>query len=295
MLTILLFFRPNADPLVLPQSSPHHPQLSQVPEQYSLLPLDQTHFRLRVRQPSWFSHEFCSIWRWRSTEQRGEQILLVRSKYSHICQILLYFSPSAIFTIPQPPAKPKGKPETGTLRKETKKEPKREEPKKEEPKRRDASPEEKIISRRKRHDSDEGEASNSKLQFFPVFLSNVDFYLHLLWVLYIAIYTLSGLLNHFLSRAYSRPFYDKYTQLPKYCTPHIFHMQTQQVRNSIYPVFAFLYFASIVGFAFSSQFKLSNFSRCWLECWCGHRWFWRRYLQPKEELDHLECMTAAKW
>ena len=66
------------------------------------------------------------------------------------------------------------------MRKETKKEPKREEPKKEEPKRRDASPEEKIISRRKRHDSDEGEASNSKLQFFHVFLSNVDFYLHLL-------------------------------------------------------------------------------------------------------------------
>merc|ERR1712037_708602 len=48
------------------------------------------------------------------------------------------------------PAKPKGKPETGTLRKETKKEPKREEPKK-----RDASPEENIVSRRKRHDSDE--------------------------------------------------------------------------------------------------------------------------------------------
>merc|ERR1712001_810507 len=55
----------------------------------------------------------------------------------------------------EPPVKPKGKPETGTLRKETKREPKREEPKKEEPKRRDASPEEKIISRRKRHDSDE--------------------------------------------------------------------------------------------------------------------------------------------
>jgi len=48
------------------------------------------------------------------------------------------------------PAKPKGKPETGTLRKETKREPKREEPKK-----RDASPEENIVSRRKRHDSDE--------------------------------------------------------------------------------------------------------------------------------------------
>ena len=71
-------------------------------------------------------------------------------------------------TIPQPPVKPKGKPETGTLRKETKREPKREEPKKEEskreePKRRDASPEEKIISRRKRHDSDEGEEKRSIL------------------------------------------------------------------------------------------------------------------------------------
>merc|ERR1712001_409460 len=68
----------------------------------------------------------------------------------------------------EPPVKPKGKPETGTLRKETKREPKREEPKKEEPKReepkrRDASPEEKIISRRKRHDSDEDSDKRSIL------------------------------------------------------------------------------------------------------------------------------------
>jgi len=55
----------------------------------------------------------------------------------------------------EPAAKAKGKPETGTLRKEPKKEePKREPPKKEEPRKRDVSPEEKI-SRRKRHDSDE--------------------------------------------------------------------------------------------------------------------------------------------
>ena len=45
------------------------------------------------------------------------------------------------------------------MRKEPKREAKREEPKREEPKKRDASPEEKIISRRKRHDSDEGEFS----------------------------------------------------------------------------------------------------------------------------------------
>ena len=77
-------------------------------------------------------------------------------------------------------------------------------------------------------------------------------YLHPLW----------ALLNHFYSAAYSHPFYNKYIRLLQYCTPHIFHMQTQQVRNYIYPVFAVLYFASIVGFAFSSQFKLSHFSRC---------------------------------
>ena len=45
------------------------------------------------------------------------------------------------------------------MRKEPKREAKREEPKREEPKKRDASPEEKIISRRKRNDSDEGEPS----------------------------------------------------------------------------------------------------------------------------------------
>ena len=89
---------------------------------------------------------------------RGKEV----NKYSqsYISQILLYF------TIPQPPAKPKGKPETGTLRKETsKREAKREEePKREElPKKRDVSPEEKIISRRKRHDSDEGEEKRSIL------------------------------------------------------------------------------------------------------------------------------------
>merc|ERR1719189_2954627 len=61
----------------------------------------------------------------------------------------------------EPPAKPKGKPETGTLRKEPKREAKREEPKREEPKKRDASPEEKIISRRKRHDSDEDSDASS--------------------------------------------------------------------------------------------------------------------------------------
>ena len=67
------------------------------------------------------------------------------------------------------------------MRKEPKREAKREEPKKEEPKKRDASPEEKIISRRKRQDSDEGEAS--KILFFRVFLFNFYSYLHLLWVL----------------------------------------------------------------------------------------------------------------
>merc|ERR1712223_105986 len=61
----------------------------------------------------------------------------------------------------EPAAKAKGKPETGTLRKEPKKEePKREPPKKEEPRKRDVSPEEKI-SRRKRHDSDEDSDESS--------------------------------------------------------------------------------------------------------------------------------------
>ena len=38
----------------------------------------------------------------------------------------------------------------------------------------------------------------------------------------------------------------KYIHPLQYCTPHIFHMQTRQVRNYIYPVFAFLYFASLL-------------------------------------------------
>ena len=101
------------------------------------------------------------------------------SKYSpsRISQILLYFS------ISQPPAKPKGKPETGTLRKETSKREtkKEEEPKKEEPpKKRDVSPEEKIISRRKRHDSDEGEPEKNH---FPLSVCPIGILLHLLWVL----------------------------------------------------------------------------------------------------------------
>ena len=73
----------------------------------------------------------------------------------------------------QPAAKAKGKPETGTLRKEPKKEePKREPPKKEEPRKRDVSPEEKI-SRRKRHDSDEGETHKILILCVLLFLCNL--------------------------------------------------------------------------------------------------------------------------
>ena len=73
----------------------------------------------------------------------------------------------------QPAAKAKGKPETGTLRKEPKKEePKREPPKKEEPRKRDVSPEEKI-ARRKRHDSDEGENHRILILCVLLFLCNL--------------------------------------------------------------------------------------------------------------------------
>ena len=241
MLNKLLLFRPNAAPLVLPQSSPHHPQLSQVPDQYSLCLWTKqiSGSESGSRPGSAMSSAPSEGGGARSKEVRANTLIFLR---------FFSVSPTPSLTIPQTPAKPKGKPETGTLRKETKREPKREEPKK-----RDASPEENIVSRRKRHDSDEGEASKGHffVYSFPIWILMCS-YLHPLW----------ALLNHFYSAAYSHPFYNKYIRLLQYCTPHIFHMQTQQVRNYIYPVLAVLYFASIVGFAFSSQFKLSHFSRC---------------------------------
>ena len=183
---------------------------------------------------------------------RGKEV----SKYSqsYISQILLYF------TIPQPPAKPKGKPETGTLRKETsKREAKREEePKREEPpKKRDVSPEEKIISRRKRHDSDEGEPEKNHF-----FLSNRDSYLDLLWVLCFPIFTLSHTQSFLISSLpclSSHPFFDQYIYLLQYSTPQILHMQTQPVRNYTYRVFVFFVFCF---HCWLCLFKLSNFSRC---------------------------------
>ena len=56
---------------------------------------------------------------------------------------------------PQPPPKPKGKPETGSLRKEPERA--REKVKEVKEAARDTSPEERIVTRRKRHDSEGGE------------------------------------------------------------------------------------------------------------------------------------------
>ena len=222
---ILLLLRPNAAPLVLPQSSPHHPQLSLVPWTiFSELSLDQENLRLGVRQSSWVSHEFCSIWRWRSKEQRGEQIIS-----SHI---FLYFSPmlpicyihhSLLAT-----CKAKREARDGNI-KEGAKEGGKERGSKER-----GAQEERCVSRGENYLAEKktrlrwrwGVSSSSLcllIQFLflpPSSLGFMHSYLHPLWVL----------LNHFYPMLINIHTI-KNIHLLKYCTQHIFHMQTQQVGN----------------------------------------------------------------
>ena len=132
--------------------------------------------RVRVRKSSRLCHELGPVWRRRSASKE-----VIGGPFAFLIQhdvVLFYQAIFASFLtdwllICQPATKAKGKPETGTLRKEPKKEePKREPPKKEEPRKRDVSPEEKI-SRRKRHDSDEGENHRILILCVLLFLCNL--------------------------------------------------------------------------------------------------------------------------
>ena len=132
--------------------------------------------RVRVRKSSRLCHELGPVWRRRSAEQGGDWRPFCFFNTAWCCTFYQAIFASFLtdwLLICQPAAKAKGKPETGTLRKEPKKEePKREPPKKEEPRKRDVSPEEKI-SRRKRHDSDEGENHRILILCVLLFLCNL--------------------------------------------------------------------------------------------------------------------------
>ena len=192
--------RPNVDLPVLPHSSPTHPLQSLVrPPLLSVCQSFLKHCIMIFNQ--WNKITFCVYFSTclktlgsESGSRPGSAMSSVpsegggaRSKevtgdpFAFLIQhdvVLFYQAIFASFLtdwllICQPAAKAKGKPETGTLRKEPKKEePKREPPKKEEPRKRDVSPEEKI-SRRKRHDSDEGETHKILILCVLLFLCNL--------------------------------------------------------------------------------------------------------------------------
>ena len=192
--------RPNVDLPVLPHSSPTHPLQSLVrPPLLSVCQSFLKHCIIIFNR--WNKITFCVYFSTclktlgsESGSRPGSAMSSVpsegggaRSKeviggpFAFLIQhdvVLFYQAIFASFLtdwlfICQPAAKAKGKPETGTLRKEPKKEePKREPPKKEEPRKRDVSPEEKI-SRRKRHDSDEGENHRILILCVLLFLCNL--------------------------------------------------------------------------------------------------------------------------